>query len=140
MDREEFSYAIDCKFPYTDSARAHELIVIGCELSADAAFEVVHELARPGRGDDAPIASRHSLLATVDGLLDHPAKAVVFPIARRMIDGEVVSVEEAVSAVERLAPHAEIWSALSTIYSSCDDPDGVMEAAYEAVKAKWIAA
>ena len=137
MDENAFLHSIDCCFPYTNEQQAIELIRVGCALSAEAAFAVVHELSYPGADADAPLELRQAYLDRVDRQLDHPAKEVVLPIARRIVAGEVVSVDEAVAAMSRLDTLCSVRSALHVIYFSCDDAAGVAEAAYKRIDARW---
>lgn len=134
-DERTFIESIDCAFPYADERRALDLIRTAAALSAEAAFKVVHELACPPASCRASSVVRSRLLDALDASFSHPAKAVVFPIARRMIAGEVLDVTESIAALERVAATGRVWEALHLIYFSCDDRDGAMDAAIGRIEA-----
>ena len=140
MNEAEFQASIDCRFPYTDEDRAHGLIEIALSLSPGSVFEVVHELARPGRYANAPRDVRHQLLDRIDAKFEHPAKEIVFPVARVMIDDGLLPVAEAVAAMKELAPLGRLGSALNILYMSCDDLDGQVEDEYDRIVAEWRSA
>lgn len=97
----------------------------------------MHEIIYPGASANAPVELRQTYLDSVDRQLDHPAKDVVFPIARCVLAGETVRVEDAVAAMERLDAVCTVWSALRVVHFSCDDVAGVAESVYERVGARW---
>jgi len=147
MDEQTFCDLIDACFPYTNESRAVELINIGCGISAEAAFAIVGELAHPGSGAEAPASVRHRLLELVSQRLDHPAKSIVLPVARVMIDGGKISFLESMAAMRKLEEFTGMWSALSVLYFSCDlscdltsdEIDEAMNAEYERIRQQWIA-
>jgi hypothetical protein len=135
----EFVDSIDCRFPYGDPGTARRLIAEGCAISANAAFAVAHELARPGRGVDAPVGARLEPLGVLQRSVAHPLSGAVLEVARRMILEQHLPVEEAVMVMEQVSAYPGEYAALSLVCMSCDDRDGAADRRYEAIVGAWQA-
>jgi hypothetical protein len=140
MTEREFVDSIECRFPYGDRDTARRLIAEACVISTNAAFAVAHELARPGRGVDAPVGARLELLAILQGSLVHPVSGAVLGLARRQIHDLDIPVEEAVAVMEQVSAFPGEYAALALAYMSCDDRDGVANRRYDEVVRQWQAA
>jgi len=139
MNEAEFCDRIDSCFPWMDHVQAVALIELSRRISPEAVFAVLHELARPGRYADAPAPTRRRLLELLGDGFEHPAKSITFAVAGRMIDGEQLSEQEALSAMCALEEHSGMWSALNTVYFSSDGDVERLDAEYERIKARWLA-
>jgi hypothetical protein len=140
MTEQEFLDAIDCNFPYRDEAFARRLVLEACGPSANAAFAVLDELARPGKGVDAPIEIRQSLISLLESTLKHPLVPVLVPVARRLVVGENVSVPDACACLNAIRAYPEQYAALTLAYLSCDDRDREADRLNEHIRKSWITA
>lgn len=137
MTEAEFSDSIDCCFPYHAREKAIELMDRALQISTNAAFIVLYELCMPPRGTRVKKKLLAELIDLWDAKVDHPLAQSIVPIARVMARGELVSVDEAKSVLETLAPFTGQYAALGIIYFSCDDRDGVLEAPVEEIRREW---
>lgn len=137
MTENEFISAIDCRFPYADTAAASALIVEACALGPNAAFAVADELARPPRGAATSVASRLELLGQLRRRLAHPIAATVLAVAERMVRGHELTVPEAVAALDAVAAFPGMYAALGLVVMSCDDADGDADRRYEDIVESW---
>ncbi len=139
MTESEFIESIDCRFPSRHEEQGRRLVHLACELSANAAFAVMHELARPGAGADSPAGIRRSLLSLLSQKLAHPLVPIVVPITERLINESDLTVEEAISAMNAIRLYPGQYAALSIAYFSCDDANGDVERVYGDIEAAWQA-
>lgn len=137
MEEREFIESIDCRFPYSDRESALRLIKAACSISSNAAFAVAQELARPPRSIAVGRDVLHGLLGELEMQFEHPLKSVIFPIARRMIDGEEISVPESLAAMRQVEPFAHQVNALAIPYHACDDLEGEADRAWEEIVVSW---
>jgi len=139
MREVDFIESIDCRFPYGDPAESKRLIAASCGISANAAFAVAYELAHPGHGTGAPIATRLASLAQLRDAIDHPLSRSILDLVERMIKDEQVTNKEAMVVMGEVAKYPGQYSALSIAYMSSDDSDGIVEPLYESIVAVWNA-
>lgn len=132
----EFIRSIDCRFPYHDRVRARELIEASLAISANAVFTIVHELVLPGHSVQVAPTVLLELLSELEARFEHPLKALVFAVARRMIRDEPLSQQEVLQAISQVAEHPGEYQALNVISSSGEPDDGI-ENADEKVRAQW---
>lgn len=118
---EEFIDAVDCRFPYRQEAQAHRLIAEACAISSNAAFMVVHELARRPQGSPADDSTCLALLERLSDRFEHPLRDAVIGVARRMITGDQLQVQECVELMRAVARHRDQFNALAVVYFSCED-------------------
>lgn len=118
---EEFIRAIDCCFPYNDADRATALVDEACEISPNAVFMVVHELARVPRGQNVDDATRFTLLDRLEARFDHPLKLPVFQVARRMMRDEYLSTDDCLELMRTIAVYRHQSNALLIVYFSCEE-------------------
>jgi hypothetical protein len=123
MNESEFDQLIDCNFPYHDRQEASHLIDMACQISTEAAFMVAHELARPPYSDVDKIDPLVLLemLSELENKFDHPIKAVIFSICRKMIQRQHLSGEEALAVLNYLKVYPGQFSAAAIVYFSCND-------------------
>jgi hypothetical protein len=140
MTELEFANEIDGRFPYEDLEQGLGLAEQGCNISPNAAFAVLHELARPGRGVAAPVPNRIAVLDAVAARLDHPLASPVVALARRVIYGETPTVDESLDLMRTIAPFRGQYAALAIAYMSCDDRQGRATKEEGRIRASWHAA
>lgn len=135
---EEFVGAIDCAFPYGNRASALALIEEACSISSNAAFMVVHELARRPGSSRASDSTCLALLDRVDARFSHPVKDLVLEVARRMVRREPVPFEECRAIMQEIAVHPGQFNALAVVYFSCEAAGmEAVDAIYENILAEW---
>jgi hypothetical protein len=140
MDEATFVDSIDARFPYTDLDAGLQLAEHACTISANAAFAVVDELARPPRGTAAPSAHRLAILERIRELLDHPLASVVLDLARRLVRDERPSVDDALRTMRLISAHPGQYAALSVAYFACEDSSGHADREYQRILKTWDAA
>ena len=134
----EFLAAIDCRFPYDDQSTAHALIEEGCAISADAAFMVVHELARRPRGATTSDATCLALLECFDEQFSHPIKSNVLDVARRMVRRQSVACDELRAVMHAIAQYPGQYNALGLVsFAAEDDCMEAIEAMYNDIVRAW---
>ena len=135
----EFIEAIDCRFPYDDEQLASALIDEACAISANAAYMVVHELARRPVGNEATDARCLQLLDLVDARFVHPAKERVLGVARRMVRRERVRFDECAAILRDVGRHRDQFNALAIVCIAGEE--GQMEAIqrlHDDIVADWM--
>jgi hypothetical protein len=137
MTEAEFIGHIDCAFPYDDPPRARALIERAPAVSANAAFMVMHELARIPASVTVSPESRRDLLNHLRAHLNHPLAVLVSRLAEEMIAGRPVPVAEANTAMQAIAKHPGQYAALAIACFSCDDPEGIADVTYANVVRSW---
>ncbi len=135
-----FIEAIDCCFPYEDTELAMALLQEGCAISANAAFMVLHELARRPSTSTVTDEVCHHLLDAFEAQFEHPLRPLMVKVARRMINGEALRRSECLDAMAQVAQHPGQYAALGTLHFSGrpEDWDTVCDQ-YEAIVAAWRA-
>lgn len=139
----EFISAIDCCFPYDDLAAADSLIREACCLSPNAAYMVVHELARRPRGSRVSDSVCLAHLEMLDRIFKHPVKALVLRLARRMVCSDPVEADECVEAMREIGRYPGMYNALSVAYFAAyfaGVDEGEIDRVYEEILAAWEAA
>jgi len=140
VTEQAFIDSIDCRFPYTDRDAGRHLVFEACHMSANAAFAVLNELARPGVGADAPVEVRQELISVLEDTLKrrpHPLAPILVPVARRLVAGDKLSVPEALVCMQAIRSYSGQYAALSLAYMSCDDVAGEAEALYKEIINSW---
>lgn len=137
MNEAQFLNSIDCVFPYTDFAKAMELVNSAISISENAIFGVLEEICRPPAGANVP---QETLMDLIDGWIkrvDHALAKDIASIARLMIEGDHLSSEEAKNAMRKIAPFKGLYTALNIVYFACDDADGSLESFSQHVLCQW---
>jgi len=133
----EFIDSIDCRFPYMDTKAAFTLIERACLISPNAAFTIIHELARPPRGVSVPAAQLRQLLSRLELSFDHPLKDVVVQLARAMIDGQLISESQALDVMQQISPFRNEFAALAIAYFALGDHSDAIEKLYNETVERW---
>lgn len=136
----DFMSAIDCRFPYEDGELAASLIEESCSISPNAAFHVLFELACRPASCTAPLDVVLRLFLKLKSEFQHPLNGVIFPIAEKMIKGEIVTFEEAKAAMMVSRKYPGTWNVLGLLENAGehDDLDALGDL-YDEIVAFWNA-
>jgi hypothetical protein len=137
MTEAEFIAHIDCKFPYHDLVRAVSLIEIGCSISSNAGFAILHELIYLPSSQRLEMELRIRLLTLLRTHLLHPLVQPVSILAEQCIAGNEVTVANAIAVMRIIGPFTGQYSALAIAYMSCNDLEGEAEAVYDEIVRTW---
>lgn len=140
MTEAEFVDSIDARFPYGDAQAGRALINQGLGISANAAFAVAYELAHPPVDAEPWTERRLQDLALLRSSLRHPLAVPVLAVVERLIRGEQITVEEAMSLMEQIGAYRDQFAALGLVYMACDDRENVADGVYERIVESWRAA
>jgi hypothetical protein len=133
----EFISEIDCRFPYESEARWTELIERGVAISPNAAFMVLHEICIPPRSAKMTPAQLKRMVAHWRQRFEHPIANLVAEAAVARIDGDDLTVEDAIDRMHKVASHRNLYAALAILSMSCDEVDGEVDVVYEAIIQGW---
>jgi hypothetical protein len=67
----------------------------------------------------------------------HPVANLVAEAAVARIDGDDLTVEDAIDRMHKVASHRNLQAALAILSMSCDDVDGEVDVVYEAIIQGW---
>jgi len=139
VDERAFSESIDCRFPYSDSAESRRLIDAAMAISPNAVYQVIFELACPPESQRvATKDQRGKLLSLVGERFQHPLSNMILSIARRLVDGETMSISECLANMNAVRPYPAQYNALNIAYSSLTgDPDSLLDQEYERIVNSW---
>lgn len=134
-----FFEKIHCRFPYHDKELSLQLIEEGVSLSTDLAFKIIEELARITRGDRKGLEDGYlqDLLRITSSKFEHPIKEMIVDVAKKMIDSEGITVDEALLKLENVRNFPGQYSALSILYFSCNDKKEKLEPIWKDIINKW---
>jgi len=134
-----FMDEIDCRFPYEDWDRCTGLVDRGIAISPNAAFGVLHEICRPGRGVPVSADRLMQLLEYWRSHFAHPAAHMLVEVAASMIHSRDLPVEDVIAKMRILAQYPRLHAALSILYFSCDDTEGSLEPIDAEIRKEWSA-
>ena len=130
---------IDCNFPYEKKDECLSLIKEASKLTPNAMFAVIEELCRIPNSERDQISSKelNELLSIASSSFHHPIKEMIVEVAQKMIDGQEILVENAISKMRNVQKYPGHFSALSILYSSCDDKKGELEPVWKEIREEW---
>jgi len=136
-DEADFFAEVDHRFPFDDEARALALLDEGCAFGPNAAFMVAYIVAVSAPPTPA-VELRLRLLAELGRRFVHLLAADVLDAAMRRVRGEFLTVREATTLMERIAPHHDQYNALAIADAACEDHEGdALDALYDRIVADW---
>lgn len=112
-------------FPSSDPSLTKLMITQACELSPNAAFAALFELAHVPSDSPASRSERLEYLDLFLAQLHHPLVTTILPIARRMLEQRLLSVSEALASmriVEKF-PGQELALHIASFCGSEDAPE-----------------
>jgi hypothetical protein len=134
-----FVLKIDCTFPYNNEAAGYALVDEALQISDEAVYSVMNELARIPHSDRNDLDTTHvaKLLQYLLGKFQHPLAPMLGEVALLMVHSKELPVADAIGKMEMLRPHKGMYAALSILYDSCDDADGKVEDLFETIVGQW---
>jgi hypothetical protein len=132
-----FIEEIDCRFPYSDLVECKALIDRGITISSNAAFFVLHEIARPPSGVKISLDRLLELVGYWSSRFDHPAADSMREVAIEMIHGKSMSVDDVGKRMEALEKYPAVGTALDILYFASDDVDGRLEPIDASIRERW---
>lgn len=133
----EFINKIDCRFPYHDLEACKALIQEGCSISSNAAFMILHEIARVPNGVEVSTERLFTILDAWDNAFDHPLKPLLIGITKEMILRRELTVENALRALDEIAKYRGEYNALNIAYFSCDDVEDLADNRHAQISKDW---
>jgi hypothetical protein len=137
MNEIEFIDGIDCKFPFDDMAACKRLIKQALSISSNAAFMILHEIARAPRGKKVSVERLYEILEVWDQEFEHPLKSLLIGITHTMLKNQDLPVEDVLSAMDEIAKYRYEYSALNIAYFSCDDIDNIVDDKWQSIVNNW---
>lgn len=137
MNEEEFINSVDCNFPYKDKPKWVKIVKQGCEISSNACFAVLHEICRPPFSEKVDSKELVEILNFWKENANHPLVDKVSNIATKIIESEVVSIEEAINLMNLISKYKNEYSALAIAYFSCNDLSGEVDKVYQNIISQW---
>jgi hypothetical protein len=113
LSEDEFYALVDANLPYQRPLAVHAIIRIGTRFSSNMAFVLLNELCRP---PFSHLAKSETLLGYVkiwDEAFDHPLKPDLITLARLHIAKKTVSVDAAISVMNKVAAFPGMYAALN---------------------------
>jgi translation elongation factor EF-Tu-like GTPase len=108
-------------------------------ISTNSVFKVIEEIARipaSKRENVTELELKSLLQKTIDGF-EHPFLNSIAKTALLMIEKKEQSVDKAIDIMEEIEKYPEQWSALSLVYFSCDDINGIADKKFDEIREKW---
>ena len=145
-DKEQaFLDKCDCKFPYRDAAKAEALIFEACSISSNAAFCVLYELVCPPASAKLSGPKQRDLLASWTRRTSFPLAAPIGDFAKRVLNGEAVSLEMGLVLMREVAAAEGQYAALAVVshlaYQVAEEAEyGLIDTLEEETRARWIKA
>ncbi|MBS1536658.1 MAG: hypothetical protein JST20_02770 [Bacteroidetes bacterium] len=135
----KFIESIDCNFPYHNKQKCLKLIDIALTLSPDAMFFVIQEICRVPASMKSKISSESlfELLEVIKTKFEHQLKELVIEVACKLINGEELTVDDAISKMEIIKKYPRQYAAFSILYFSCDDKDEKLEPIMDSIRNEW---
>ncbi|MES2679033.1 MAG: hypothetical protein V4635_04075 [Bacteroidota bacterium] len=134
-----FIDGVDGNFPYSNRKECLKLIDEAIGISPNCVFAVVEEIGRipDEEREQVPFLQLTELLKLIEKKFDHPMKATVLKVARRMLNQEETPVEEVVANMEALKKFPRQFAALNIFYYSSFDESGKRDEAWDGVIREW---
>jgi hypothetical protein len=137
MHEEEFLNSIDCCFPYENEGQWRALIIQGREISGNASFGVLHEIARKPFGNQVSDKMQLAMVDTWEVGNKHPLAKSVIEAAKAIITNNPLSVEKVLELLSQVQVFRNQYSALNIILFACDDIEGLAEEKWQEVVDSW---
>lgn len=130
---------IDCNFPYHDKEACLRLIDEAASLSTNSMFFVIEELSRIPSYDGDKVTTDFllDLLSKTKSKFNHPLKEMIVDTAAKMIQGQRLTVDEAILRMKSVKNYRGQFAALSILYFSCDDKEDKLDTVWDAIISDW---
>ena len=135
----EFLDKIDCNFPYLDRKKCVNIINEANSISSNATFSVIDEICRIPQSERTKVTNEtlFELLNLVEVSFKHPLKPAIIETAKKMINNELLEIENVISVMNRIREFKGQYAALSILYFSCNDDDEKLEIIYNEIINEW---
>lgn len=137
MTEVKFIAQIDCRFPYSNSKKARVLVKQALNISPNAVFMVMHELARLPKGTRSSQSERLIVLEFIEERFVHPLSGIAANLTRRMIRKKKTSAQQAVNFIAAIESFPECYNALNLACFANDSASQLVDRAYDVVKKNW---
>ena len=108
-------------------------------ISANAVYTVIEELARipvSERENVSELELKNLLQMTIYDF-EHPLLDRLLPTVVLMIENKEQTVGNAIILMNEIENYPWLWGALSLVYFSCDDVNGIADQKYDEIREKW---
>jgi len=138
-DENIFLDRIDRNFPYNDRLESVKLIDQAAALSTNALFAVIEEICRQPHSEKTIVSKSVlvDLLNLTRDKLNHPLSPLILDVADKMVNGQEITVDDAIAKMKIVKKYPGQFHALSILYFSCDDVDGKLEPLWEDIMRDW---
>tara|TARA_Y100000739_G_C20382694_1_gene361966 strand:- start:184 stop:648 length:465 start_codon:yes stop_codon:yes gene_type:complete len=135
----QFIDKIDSKFPYSDVKLSKSLIEEAKSISPNAVFTIIEEIARISVSDRKKVSESQLkiLLNQTTSNFEHPLLGHVLPTVVLMIENKEQTVDNAIILMNEIENYPGLWGALSLVYFSCDDVNGIADQKFDEIREKW---
>ncbi|MFV8784455.1 hypothetical protein ACNKU7_18720 [Microbulbifer sp. SA54] len=138
MTEREFIESIDFGFPYEDKEKSMDLIAKGRAISANASFMVLHEIVRAP--NEVAQETKESLYHCWRNGFSHDLLDPVKEAAEALLANKFISVTRAIGLMCEIEKYINQYCALSIVYFSCDDTEGLADQKYNEIIEQWQSA
>ena len=135
----EFLDKIDCNFPYLDRKKCVNIINEANSISSNATFSVIDEICRIPQSERAKVSNEtlFELLYLLKSSFKHPLKSIIIETAKKIINNELLEIENVILAMNKIREFKGQYAALSILYFSCDDEEGKLEIIWNEIINEW---
>lgn len=137
MNEEEFINSIDCKFPYHDKSAWTIIVNQSYKVSSNATFAVLYEICLVPYNTKVNTDDLKEIANYWFQNAKHPLASTIHEIAISMINGDEISVLQAIEVMDIVSKHKNEFSALSIAYFSCNDIEGKADKKYNEIIESW---
>ncbi len=142
MQEAEFIHHVDARFPFADAEQVSALIAQARSISPNALFTIPFEVAfhAKRKGVQVDKLRRIAILDEASAGFEHPLKALVFAVARRVVEEQWLTVDEVRSAIKQIARFPNEFQALNVVSGAGVDYFPEVDADCDRVRTQWKAA
>ena len=135
----KFIDKIDSKFPYSDTKVSKNLIEEAKSISPNAVFTIIEEIARIPISEREKVSESElkNLLNQTISNFKHPLLDHLLPTIDLMIENKEQTVDNAIILMNEIENYPGLWGALSLVYFSCDDVNGIADQKFDKIREKW---
>ena len=138
-EEEIFYDKIDCNFPYNDREKTTQLIYEANNLSPNAIFQIIDEVARiPANERKNTSENRlHEILNEIENSFRHPIKEKMLQVARTMVYQNHIEEDKSLKLMDEVSKFPGLWGALMTLNESNIDSNRTIDSKYDEIRDLW---
>lgn len=137
MNEKDFVDSIDCCFPYEDEEKWRELILQAKDISANAAFCLLYEIAMKPQSSHVSAKRQLEIVEVWAAENLHPLAEQAIVAAKAIISGVSSPVPQVLEWMDSVQPFKDSFCALAIFYSACDDVDGSVDKKWHSIVNSW---